>query len=753
MVFKPKDLDELKMVLINYEGPNEEYGNIEDWDVSGLDSLEYLFEEVDENNDYINNANLNKWDVSNVTKMGVTFYGSYFNGDISQWNVSNVRDMTSMFAKSKFNGDISRWNTKNVISMEGMFLGSEFNGNISKWDTKNVAIMDEIFAESEFRGKGGISKWNVSKVESLGGIFRDSQFVGDLSNWIKKNPKIKSYFETRWNRSFNIVNGKFTPLYESELKIAVSRYANGDDHDLLGDISEWNVSNITSMRSLFFDIKSENIINANLSKWDTSKVTDMSFMFSNSSFNGDISAWDVSNVRDMSFMFSNSPFNGDISKWDVKKVENMSYMFQDSKFTGENGDLGNWKVESLQEYTWMFYNTELDEGMKHIVNWDEWLTADDIADITIRSNLEDYFEEFVNEEDEEDDFSEEEQEGEKKYQKIMKSIRINNLKKLKSDVKITEKLCKDILYILDESEYKVPDHLSTSEVGDKHFIIVNYNERDESKSEIICYTYDMLKSLLENWKMWFVECVGDFISGTKDKKMVFDKNKDVYVKIPISEHAYMGFVSLGDVKGMIEKFGEEDIFYILPKKEDGKNKIITHTSSYANAFGSYQEQDFVSAYHCQEGSSIQVYTIKVKGEKEEKKKFKLQWSMSRFFCDSDREEIESDEDEPEDLVIKGEVILEEDELPSLQFINEIYNRDGDKECIDIDVYDLETNEKVDFYDYVGEDDSEDELSYDYDKGVKIKPENVFENGIVNELSIGFAKIYNNIQDQIIEHDF
>lgn len=64
------------------------------------------------------------------------------------------------------------------------------------------------------------------------------------------------------------------------------------------------------------------------------------------------------------------------------------------------------------------------------------------------------------------------------------------------------------------------------------------------------------------------------------------------------------------------------------------------------------------------------------------------------------EEIYSDDEDFLDLVIKGEVILEEDELPPLQFIDEIYNRDGDKECMDMDVYDLETNEKIDFREYI-----------------------------------------------------
>ena len=87
--------------------------------------------------------------------------------------------------------------------------------------------------------------------------------------------------------------------------------------------------------------------NEDLSRFCTSKVSDMSSLFENQSiFNQNISSWDVSSVTDMSWMFEQAySFNQDIGNWDVSGVIDMDKMFKDA--TSFNRDLSNWCVAEL----------------------------------------------------------------------------------------------------------------------------------------------------------------------------------------------------------------------------------------------------------------------------------------------------------------------------------------------------------------------------------------------------------------------
>ena len=114
------------------------------------------------------------------------------------------------------------------------------------------------------------------------------------------------------------------------------------------DISYWDVSNIESMRHMFYHC--EKLESAgDISKWDVSKVNSMSCMFyycKELKSVGDISKWDVSNVKSMTFMFSEcKKFNQDISNWNVSNVEDMSYMFDLCE--SFNQDISSWDVSNV----------------------------------------------------------------------------------------------------------------------------------------------------------------------------------------------------------------------------------------------------------------------------------------------------------------------------------------------------------------------------------------------------------------------
>jgi surface protein len=146
-------------------------------------------------------------------------------------------------------------------------------------------------------------------------------------------------------------------------------------------IEDWDVSNVTNMRAIFFHAIS---FNQDIGGWNMSRVVNTGGMFLGaSSFNQDIGDWDVSNVRIMDNMFGvASSFNQDIGDWDVSRVKDMKYMFYNARSFNQNiggwnvsdvldmkemfcrasyfdQDLGNWKVSNVADMTDMFEYVQL----------------------------------------------------------------------------------------------------------------------------------------------------------------------------------------------------------------------------------------------------------------------------------------------------------------------------------------------------------------------------------------------------------
>jgi surface protein len=72
--------------------------------------------------------------------------------------------------------------------------------------------------------------------------------------------------------------------------------------------------------------------------------------YNQSSFNANISGWDVSNVTTMESMFEEAyAFNQPIGNWDVSEVTAMDYMFYNATDFSQN--LSTWCVVKVSDYT------------------------------------------------------------------------------------------------------------------------------------------------------------------------------------------------------------------------------------------------------------------------------------------------------------------------------------------------------------------------------------------------------------------
>lgn len=121
-----------------------------------------------------------------------------------------------------------------------------------------------------------------------------------------------------------------------------------------GDLSSWNVSNVTNMDSMFRGTA----FNGNISSWNVGNVTVLSSMFrDNTVFNQPLNLWNVGNVTLFNDMFFNSSsFNQPLNLWNVLNATNMSNMFRIA--TNFNQNIGNWDIRNVTNFlNFMFGKT------------------------------------------------------------------------------------------------------------------------------------------------------------------------------------------------------------------------------------------------------------------------------------------------------------------------------------------------------------------------------------------------------------
>jgi len=144
------------------------YGKINNWDVSQVTNMKYLFFNYKNFNEDISN-----WDVSNVTNMEAMFREARsFDQPLSNWNVSNIVNMEAMFQEARsFNQPLNNWDVSNVKHMDCMFFGAEtFNQPLNSWDISNIQMQD----------MRNIFLWAIS-------FHNSNNYEITMKDWIKRN--------------------------------------------------------------------------------------------------------------------------------------------------------------------------------------------------------------------------------------------------------------------------------------------------------------------------------------------------------------------------------------------------------------------------------------------------------------------------------------------------------------------------------------------------------------------------------------
>ena len=138
------------------------------------------------------------------------------------------------------------------------------------------------------------------------------------------------------------------------------------------DLSKLDTSNVTDMNSMFYFCNA--LTSLDLSKLDTSNVTNMNHMFGNchALTSLDLSNFDTSNVTDMNNMFYYDVqlANLNVSSFDTSNVTDMELMFGSCNAL-TSLDLSNFDTNGVQNYSYMFLN----DNNTQVYIGDNWNSA------------------------------------------------------------------------------------------------------------------------------------------------------------------------------------------------------------------------------------------------------------------------------------------------------------------------------------------------------------------------------------------
>ena len=215
-----------------------------------------------------------------------------------------------------------------------MTEGSDFNAKLKALETATNKI--EHFKKSTVASTASMNTINIEDEES----------DYEIKLWLDPTDKT-AYYYTEPEKVY---------LNRDSSKMFLSRFGEQKIENILElDLSNFNTSHVTNMNDMFVNM--HNLTSLDLSNFDTSQVTDMGdmFFYASSLTNLNLSSFNTSKVTNMGSMFNNasSLTSLSLSSFDTSKVVDMGAMFNNmSNLTAL--DLSNFDTSKVTDMRAMF---------------------------------------------------------------------------------------------------------------------------------------------------------------------------------------------------------------------------------------------------------------------------------------------------------------------------------------------------------------------------------------------------------------
>ncbi len=247
------------------------------------------------------------------------------------------------------------------INISGTIIGFRFNFagdaekliDISNWGSLNLGNNDGYFEGCYNFNSTATDILNLSGTTTLKDAFHGANLFngGNISNWdVSEVTSMQNMFGVLYaGTGTSVFNQNISAWNTSKVTTMLNMFRSASSFNQ--NIGGWDISSVTTTQEMFL---SASTFNQNLNVWNTSNVIDMDSMFYSAiSFNGDISGWDVSRVTSMSNTFNGaSAFNQNINAWDTSSVTTMGSMFFGASTF--NQDIGSWNTSKVTNMYEMF---------------------------------------------------------------------------------------------------------------------------------------------------------------------------------------------------------------------------------------------------------------------------------------------------------------------------------------------------------------------------------------------------------------